>query len=57
MDIVLTLKWIIHIIKKKSSFNGQEENREAPLAIKSDYIIHNGEKIMQFIENGGILGS
>ena len=32
--------------RKKSHFNGQEENREAPLAITSDYIIENGEKRM-----------
>jgi len=43
--------------RQKSRFNGKEENREAPLAITSDYIIENGEKRMQFIENGGIRGS
>lgn len=43
--------------RKKSCFNGQEENREAPLTITSYYIIQNAEKRMQFIENGGILGS
>ena len=35
----------------------QEENREAPSTITSDYIIENAEKRMQFIENGGIVGS
>jgi len=43
--------------RQKSSFNGQEENREASLVIKCDYIIENGEKRMQFINNGGICGS
>jgi len=43
--------------RQKSRFNGKEENREAPLEITSDYIIENGEKRMQFIENGGIRGS
>ena len=43
--------------QQKSCFNGQEENREAPLTITSDYIIQNAEKMMQFIENGGIIGS
>jgi hypothetical protein len=32
--------------RKKSRFNGQEENHEAPLEITSDYIIENGEKRM-----------
>ena len=43
--------------RQKSRFNGQEENCEAPLAMTSDYIIENGEKIMQFIKDGGICGS
>jgi hypothetical protein len=43
--------------QQKSCFNGQEENHEAPLAITSDYISENVEKRMQFIENGGIVGS
>ena len=43
--------------RKKSHFNGQEENREEPLAIASDYIIENGENRMQFIKDGGICGS
>jgi hypothetical protein len=43
--------------RQKSCFNGQEENREAPLAITSEYIIENGEKRMQFIDSGGICGS
>ena len=43
--------------RKKSYFNSQEENHEAPFAIKSDYIILNGGKRMHFIENGDILGS
>ena len=40
--------------KKKSRFNGQEENREKPMTIISDYIIENGEKIMQIIKECGI---
>ena len=43
--------------QQKSCFNGQEENREAPLAIKIYYIIANGEKRMQFIKDSGICGS
>ena len=43
--------------RQKSRFNGQEENREAPLAITSDYIIENGEKRMQFIKDGRICGT
>ena len=43
--------------RKKSHFNSQEKNNEAPFAITSDYIILNGGKRMHFIENGDILGS
>jgi len=42
--------------RKKSCFNGQEENREAPLPIKSEYTIQNGQKQMLFIRSGGIFG-
>ena len=51
------LKMELQYRRQKSRFNGQEENREAPSTITSDYIIQNAEKRMQFIENGGILGS
>ena len=40
-----------------SCFNGQEENREAPLRITSDYIIENGEKRIQLVKDGGVCGS
>ena len=43
--------------RQKSRFSGQEENRGAPSTVTNDYIIENAEKIMQFIENGGIAGS
>ena len=43
--------------QEKPCFNGQEENREAPLSIICDYIIENGQKRMSFIENNGIIGS
>ena len=43
--------------QQKRRFNGQEENREAPLSITSDYIIENGQKRMSFIENDDIIGS
>jgi hypothetical protein len=43
--------------RQKTCFNGQEENREAPLPITSEYIIENGHRIMLFIESGGIFGS
>ncbi|XP_059064962.1 uncharacterized protein LOC131856998 [Cryptomeria japonica] len=43
--------------QQKTHFNGQEENREAPLLIIGDYIIEYGQKRMSFIENDGIVGS
>ena len=43
--------------RQKTRFNGQEENRQAPLTITSDYIIESGEKRMQFINDGKICGS
>ena len=42
---------------KKSHFNGQEENHEAPSPIMSEYIIENGHRRTLFIESGGICGS
>ena len=43
--------------QQKTCFNGQEENREAPLPITSEYVIENGHKRMLFIESGEIFGS
>lgn len=43
--------------QQKTRFNGQEENREAPLLITGDYIIEYGQKRISFIENDGIASS
>ena len=43
--------------RQKTCFNVQEDNREEPFPLMSEYIIDNGHRRMLFIESGGICGS